>query len=299
MHSEGVFFFSSHLLYSDRMEWTVIGHDKQKRLFEKALMRDAFVHAYLFTGPAMVGKRSFALDIIRASHDGAEPGLSDPYATIIAPEERHPIPIGAIRTMRRSLALRPPTGVRQFVLIDDAERMNAEAANALLKVLEEPPPSVTFLLISAAPGELPETVRSRCHMIRFGTVPEEAVAAFVGTLSMPAKVRDGIVTLAAGRPGWAARVAGDKRTTEVLADGDAYRSYVSGGIAERLVWAKGLASREDIRELVTQWIAVERAVFTDSEASPARLHRLLALHETLGNVGMRERIAIEDFLLRA
>jgi len=246
----------------------------------------------------MVGKRSFALDIIRASHHGAEPGVSNPYATIIAPEERHPIPISAIRAMRRSLSLLPPEGIRQFVLIDDAERMNAEAANALLKVLEEPPPSVTFLLISAAPGELPETVRSRCHTIRFGTVPDEATTTFVRTLSMSAKVRDAIATLAAGRPGWAARVAGDKRTNEVLADEDAYRSHIAGGIAERLVWAKELASREDVRELVTQWIAVERAAITDSEASPARLHRLLALHETLGNVGMRERIAIEDFLLR-
>jgi hypothetical protein len=281
------------------MEWTVIGHDKQKRLFEKTLARDAFVHAYLFTGPAMVGKRSFALDIIRASHDGAEPGVSDPFTTIIEPEERHPIPIGAIRAMRRSLSLLPPEGIRQFVLIDDAERMNAEAANALLKVLEEPPPSVTFLLISAALGELPETVRSRCHTIRFGTVPDEAITSFVRTLSMSAKVRDAIATLAAGRPGWAARVAGEKRTNEVLADGDVYRSHLAGGIAERLVWAKELASREDIRELVTQWIAVERASVTGSEASPARLHRLLALHETLGNVGMRERIAIEDFLLRA
>jgi DNA polymerase-3 subunit delta' len=281
------------------MKWSVIGHDTQKKLFEKTLTRETLVHAYLFAGPAMIGKRSFALDLIRASHEGAEPGENDPYTTIIAPDGRHPIPIGDIRAMRRSLALRPPAGIRRFVLIDDAERMNAEAANALLKVLEEPPPSVTFLLVSAAPGQLPETVRSRCHEVRFDTIPNTLMAKYVTEQQVPDASREQLAALAVGRPGWIARVASGDRVKEVLSDSEQYRVHLDGGLAERLVWAKELAGREDIRELAEQWIAGERSALHDGTTPPERLHRLLALHETLGNVSMRERIAIEDFLLHA
>ena len=114
---------------------------------------------------------------------------------------------------------------------------------------------------------------------------------------VPARAREAIGVLAMGRPGWLVRVLENGRLDDVLADHKEYGARMAGGLAERLVWAKDLATRDDIRELIVQWLAVERAGIHDEAATPERVHQLIELHETLGNVSLRERIALEHFLL--
>lgn len=281
------------------MQWSIVGHAAHKTTFERVVKRDAFVHAYLLTGPSMVGKRSFAHDLIRENHKGIEQGTVDQHTTVISVGERTSIPIDDIRAVRKALSLQAPEGVRRFILIDDAEGMTHEASNALLKILEEPPVAVTFFLVSSAPGALLETIQSRCHEVRFNTLSDVQMAECARVLRVPAGDCAEATLLAGGRPGWLTRTHNEGSLKRALQDIEQFRAYLSGGMAERLVWAKELAGQDDIRGLVLQWIASERGGLRAGTVSPNRVHGLLGLHEALGNASFNTRLCIEDFFLRA
>ena len=86
------------------------------------------------------------------------------------------IKIEQIRALQSSLSLTPWSGSRKIILIDRADRLNMEAANCLLKTLEEPPHASLLILISASPDDLLSTLRSRCHIIRFFPLnPEQLI----------------------------------------------------------------------------------------------------------------------------
>lgn len=152
----------------------------------------AISHAYLFQGPSGVGKRdvarSFAASVLaegnpdpegarRRANAGIHPDL-----TWIVPRGAHGILVEDVREeVNAQIWKRPFEGKRRVFVIAQAELMNAEAANALLKTLEEPPPYAHLVLTSDMPERLPETVRSRCQPVRFCPLPERLVSeALVG-----------------------------------------------------------------------------------------------------------------------
>ncbi|HEX7464613.1 MAG TPA: AAA family ATPase, partial [Actinomycetota bacterium] len=172
-----------------------------------AFLRQAAVrphHAYLFAGPEGGGKqlaaRAFAAALLCELG-----GCGECRACRLALEDRHPNqfvvePEGRdihVETVRYEIwhpAYRTaPEPGRKVFIVREADRLNAAAADMLLKVLEEPPADAVFLLLSARPHELPETVLSRCHVVTFAPLAEGFVA---GTL-----VDEGV------EPGLAALVA--------------------------------------------------------------------------------------------
>lgn len=149
-------------------------------------------HALLLRGPAGLGKHAFAW---RLAHSllcstpetefsactrcrscvlfaaGTHPDLA-----VVAPIDDHKtIGVDQVRALGEFLALRPHTSTHKVVLLAPADAMNIHAANSLLKLLEEPPPGVVFLLVTAYPSRLPATVRSRCADVSF-RVPERSEA---------------------------------------------------------------------------------------------------------------------------
>jgi len=152
-----------------------------KRLLDAALSEGA-AHAYLFHGPAGVGKRPAAYAFAGAL-------LGDPRRV---DGRTHPdlhvtealgamIRIDEIRALHHDLHLRPFEADRRVYLILDADRMNDEAAAALLKDLEEPPPYATIVLVADELGKLPETIRSRCQLVRFRRLSRRAVEQWIAT----------------------------------------------------------------------------------------------------------------------
>ena len=106
---------------------------------------------------------------------------SDPYAKI-ALDGAQSILINSVRELRRNAVLSPVEGGRRVVLIFDAERLNhpgPAAANALLKLLEEPPPGTVIILVTSRPNLLPETLRSRCVALFFPAVELGLAAAYL------------------------------------------------------------------------------------------------------------------------
>ena len=179
------------------MSWQgLLGQDQVVAGFRRALTRGRLATSYLFVGPEGVGKRAFALklaqtllcersDPVEMSPCGDCPpcqqvlALTHPDIEIVSlPEDKKDIPIrlliGDAQKGRRNkegfcynLSRKPSRGGRKIGIIDDADRLNEEGANCLLKTLEEPPPrSLLILLSNNASSQLP-TIRSRCQSMRF------------------------------------------------------------------------------------------------------------------------------------
>ena len=148
-----------------------------KALLEAALAEGA-AHAYLFHGPPGVGKRGLAVGFaaeLLGEHERVARG-SHPDLYVLEPLGDQ-IRIDAIRELRRDLHMRPFEADRRVYLIFGANSMNEEAADALLKDLEEPPPYAVIVLVADDVGPLPETIRSRCQAVPFRRLAETTVRA--------------------------------------------------------------------------------------------------------------------------
>lgn len=146
-------------------------------------------HAWLFAGPAGSGKRPAAQAMAAALNCKVEPGVGCGECSICLrvlrrrfPDVHHIVPEGplipvdAIREQVIPEAARSPfEGRYKVFIIEEAERMNPQAQNALLKTLEEPQHETVFILISSRPDELLETITSRCRVVRMEPVPEATI----------------------------------------------------------------------------------------------------------------------------
>lgn len=160
---------------------SIIGHEQQKDLLRRALTGDRMPHAYLFEGPAGIGKRLMALALARAIFCLQGNGCGDCAACRKVDHHNHPdlhfveadgstIKIEQIRAMQKELSYRPLEAPKKICVIDDAEKLNLAAGNALLKTLEEPTANTLIVLLSARPDALLITIRSRCQRLPFARI---------------------------------------------------------------------------------------------------------------------------------
>lgn len=161
------------------------------------LRQDRLPQALLIHGPAGVGKRAlaeaFAMRLL-CQESGGEPcgrcvgcrlwaAGSHPHYHAVQPEEPgKAIPVDAIRALGGLFALKPQYPGWRLALIDPADAMNAPAANALLKTLEEPPERSLLILVSSAPGRLPATILSRCQRLKVQPPSKSEVLAWLSSL---------------------------------------------------------------------------------------------------------------------
>ncbi|OEU52110.1 MAG: DNA polymerase III subunit delta' [Desulfuromonadales bacterium C00003096] len=160
---------------------SIIGHDRQKDLLRRALSSGRLPHAYLFEGPAGIGKRLMALALARAIFCQQGNGCGDCAACRKVDHHNHPdlhfveadgnsIKIEQIRTMQKELSYRPLEAPKKICVIDNAEKLNLAAGNALLKTLEEPTANTLIILLTDRPDALLITVRSRCQRLPFARI---------------------------------------------------------------------------------------------------------------------------------
>jgi DNA polymerase III subunit delta' len=146
-----------------------------KRLLTAALA-DGPAHAYLLHGPPGVGKRAtaflFAAELLGEHARVARHTHPDLYVLEPLGDQ---IRIDDIRALRRDLHMRPFEASHRVYLVFDADTMNEDAADALLKDLEEPPSYAVIVLVASDLGPLPETIRSRCQVVPFRRLSERAV----------------------------------------------------------------------------------------------------------------------------
>jgi DNA polymerase-3 subunit delta' len=152
-------------------------------------------HALLLVGPEGVGKRRFARVLAKAllceRNDGerfepcegcdacrqVDAGTHPDLLSIARAADKHELPIQAIRDLCHDLSLKPMRGGRRVAIVEDADSLSEEAANAFLKTLEEPPEGSTLILIGTTAEMQLETVVSRCRVVRFEPLTEADLAA--------------------------------------------------------------------------------------------------------------------------
>jgi DNA polymerase-3 subunit delta' len=189
----------------------LLGHEQAERQFLDAWAGKRLAHAWLICGPRGIGKATLAYRIARfvlagggESSGGLFGGGGPPEALAIAPDHLvfrriaangHPdlrvlergfssdgrkkqteIPVDAVRTIGGFLALTPAEGGWRVVIIDTVDELNRAGANAILKLLEEPPRNALILLLSHSPDRLLPTIRSRCRRLMLRPLPAETVA---------------------------------------------------------------------------------------------------------------------------
>ncbi len=172
-----------------------------KRLL-RAAIAEGPAHAYLFHGPAGVGKRTaalaFAAELIGDAQRVARRAHPDVYLVEPVGDQ---IRIDDVRELRRDLHMRPFEAQRRVYLLFNADTMNEDAADALLKDLEEPPSYAVIVLVADDLGPLPETIRSRCQLVPFRRLSERAIREEVAARApgLEPEQATAIARVAAGR----------------------------------------------------------------------------------------------------
>ena len=250
----------------------IIGHKRQTEYFQKVLARGALAHAYLFHGPANVGKRTIAEEIARAllcekskkgfggcgacdscvrASGGAHENvirLSREETLVSKKESRKEIPIEDIRELRRVLSFSPQPGIWRVVIVSDVEQLSQEAAHAFLKLLEEPPARTVFFLIAEHIEYVLLTIRSRTQGIYFSLVLDDAIRGYLMGHAFSRARADEICAYAAGRAGVA---VGATQKDDAIFESEKRARGVSHALVKGapffFPYAEKAASDEDIR----------------------------------------------------
>ena len=166
----------------------IIGHEKSKSLLKMFLENKNIPHAFLFYGQEGIGKKLVAKEF--AKHLFCETGTAcarcspcikldrGSHPDLIVIEGENSIGIDQSRMLSKEICEYPYESKKRVIIIDQAETLTREAANALLKTLEEPPPYNHFFLITSAEQEVPATIRSRCNRVFFAPLSREQLKQF-------------------------------------------------------------------------------------------------------------------------
>lgn len=191
--------------YVHASDWGIVGHAWAVHMLQQALAAQRPAHAYLISGPRHVGKALLAVRLaqtLNCERQGVAPCDECRTCKRIAhgnhPDVRHAslvtqaaalksdeatrqrdLRIDTIRTCLGDIALRPFEGRRRVFIIDDVERLSEGAANAMLKVLEEPPPHATLILVAHTAGDVMATIVSRCQAIKLRPVARDEITAWL------------------------------------------------------------------------------------------------------------------------
>lgn len=269
----------------------IFGHDKAIEQFRSAWDSRALHHAWLLGGPKGVGKASFALAAARRMLADAAGPLSElpglgtpedhPMAKLIAagshpdmrwlerlPKERgeglaRNITVKQVRELSELFDLSPAMADWRVAVIDTVDELEPSAANALLKMLEEPPPNSVFFLVSHAPGRLLPTIRSRCRRLDLRALDDDAMASVLERQlpDLSATEHRRLVSLAGGSVGRALAFASldlaplEQSAVEILRQGDpdnSRRSALAGQLARKAAADRYAAFLDLLPSLVAQ-----------------------------------------------
>lgn len=187
----------------------VIGHAGVVELLGSELARPA--QAYLFVGPQSVGKEAVALRFAAGLLGGIEDdrarrlalAAQHPDLRVLEPEGATSLGVDQAREVVSRASLTPVEAERSVFLFPDAGAMTDQAANALLKTLEEPSAEVVFLLVAESEDDFPPTVASRCRTVHMGRVPQSELVQALVDRGLGEEVATGVAVVAGGRPGLA------------------------------------------------------------------------------------------------
>ncbi len=282
--------------------WRVIGQESVVSLLQNSFKKNNLPHAFLISGPNHVGKMTLAVDIARAINcENDNPPCGECESCLKIQQGKHAdiqvislipqnddedkprteISIDDIRQIQHNVSLPPFEGKHKAFIIEGAESMSIEAANCLLKTLEEPVTQAIFMLLTANAGLIPETVASRCQKISLNpltaTVIENSLITVYDIDNQKASV---LSRLSHGCFGWALAAAQDEKILEdYFEKRNKVLEVVSAGLQERFSYAGTLSTqfakdRAAVYEILDLWLDIWRDVLLLKAGLPESVNNI-------------------------
>lgn len=252
------------------MAWQIIGHEWAAELLCRSIATRRNTHAYLFTGPPQVGKTRLALALAQSlncevpdSPCGQCPacrriiaGSHPDVQVVVGTGAGRKIKIDQVRALQREAVLAPYEGRYRVYILRRVDRATTEAANSLLKILEEPPAHVVLILTAVHPEALPATVLSRCQCLHLRPVPAQVVEEALNARGLAPSDAHLLSRLSGGRVGWAVDASEDdavlnQRQQEL----DQLLEFMAASRVERLdaAW-KASRDTQDLLRRIELWM---------------------------------------------
>jgi DNA polymerase-3 subunit delta' len=316
----------------------------RKRFESLAVRRQTLPHALLFSGATGIGKGAFAralAALILCEQSAAQAACGScqscrwlaaeghPDYWVVAPEvigsdeeegegrdkkKKRDISVAQIRALGDFIHITAHQGGQKVIVIEPADAMNAAAANALLKSLEEPPPATTFLLVSGRPNMLPATIRSRCQKFELSPPTRDEALAWLKTQNV---MEPELALAQAGGAPLAAAALADAdywRARRVFIEGLASHDLPAMQLAERVAeiplpqilawlqrWTHDLARiafGQSIRYNPDQAGPLRQHATLAQPLAILRFHRELVRFQRIVNHPLNPRLVLEDLLMR-
>ena len=299
----------------------MLGHEWAVSLLQQHVMQGSARHAYLFTGPQGVGRRTLALRLAQALNcpQPLAPGVPCRTCQTCTRLERmqHPdlavvqaeqvggtLKVEQVRELQHSLSLAPYEARHRVALLLRFEEAHVSASNALLKTLEEPPPQVVLIITAQNAESLLPTIVSRCEVLRLRPLPLEVVEQDLqARLGLEPKQARLIAHLSGGRPGYALYLAQERSSLDQRQRWlDDHRRLLAADRVERLAYCENhWKDREQLRHTLMVWLSLWRDVLlwaSGASAPITNLDRDEEIKDLAAKVGMQAASGVVSALQR-
>ena len=271
---------------SNNLKWPIIGHSNIVSYLQNSLTSNSLAHAYLFVGPDHVGKTTVAKLLVnslvcdnfalqknnlpcgqcrgcRQVATGIHPDVYWVRRELNEKTEKFKKNIGIeqIRSLQSKLGLRSFLNSYKVAIVADAQTLSLEAANSLLKGLEEPAPRTVMILLSNSVARLPKTIVSRCQVIKFRPVADKKIVDHLVNLKIERKKSRTLAALAFGLPGVALSYVDDKSNYFELQDSiKTFLGLIDQDIATKFKMINEVLNNdpEETKEILLLWRKILR-----------------------------------------
>jgi len=290
--------------------WNLVGNEWAVELLCQQITHGTTRHAYLFAGPSGVGRRTLALRLAQALNctQPIEPGIPcgqckdckqieamrHPDLTIIqADSEGGTLKVDQVREARRALTLKPYQSKYRVTLFLRFQEANDNAANALLKILEEAPSYVVLILTADTPEQLLPTIVSRCEVLRLHPLPLDQVESFLHERGAEKDKARLIAHISGGRLGYALRLLNNPSALELRNEKlNEAQLFTTATRIDKFSYAEKVSKDKDaMRNVLSLWLSYWRDVLLragESSVPIANIDRAKEIESLAERVSMSE-----------
>jgi len=282
------------------MTWQTIGFDKIKKSFSSLNKQKKLGHAYLFAGQDMIGKRTFALELVKKINLLDE--SLDHHPDIFYIDDQPTISIEKIRDLKKFMSFKPYSAPYKFVIIDNAHTMTPEAGNSILKILEEPSPNSILILITSQLHQMLPTVTSRCEIVNFAPHPDPTLREYLKKLSLNEKQIDFFIPFSNGRIGLAVNLYKDNSFSLIRKIIEDFRKITKSPVYKKFDYISKLLNNDfsyDSKTALLYWMLYLRSPLSDNMniSKMKALKKISKLYYHIQQPQLNHKLLFENTLL--